>query len=592
MRRYALVSLLLCGMCILFVSITPGVEAQSPLPPPPIGDALVPPPPPPALAADDDAFRGLSQYMAGHVAVQVVLPESNGAIDPSTEDWTPAQVERIGKDIQAALDWWAAMLPHANLRFSVRLDVVPTSYEPIRYGLSEEHLWISDALGRLGFRNGSAFDRVYAAGYKLRDEMGADWATTIFIVNSERHATGYFSDGYFAYAYIGGPFMVVTSDVGAYGAERMAPIVAHELGHIFGALDQYAVARVPCTERSGYLNVPTTNSQYGNCGTTFPSIMLEPISAFADNRIDPSALAQVGYVDSNGDGLIDPLATTPSLDLLDVVGLANSQRPILAGTAREVGYPAPFQTPASIHTLSAIEYRVAGSDWQRIPAADGAYDSRNEPFEIELPLYDGDHTIELRAVNSAGRTSPPLTRRVFVSGVGAAPAYAADAPAFVAAPQVAFSLSAPADTNALQISADPLFTAAEWQPFTPEYVQPLAPVDGAQTFYVRFRDSAGRVSLAFTLPVTLDTTPPTGSAVVDLNHGRLLLSAVDHGAGVVAVEVQSADTHPIWLPYSSNLELSEVALPVQVRFRDGAGNLSALQEASVGYFVHLPLVTR
>lgn len=591
MRRYAVTLLLLCSICSLFALHTPHARAQT-TPPPPIGDALVPPPPPPALAADDEAFRGLSQYMAGHVAVRIVLPESNGAVDPSTEDWTPAQITRIQQDVQAALDWWATLLPQANLRFSVRLDVVPTAYEPIHHGLTEEQLWISDALGRLGFRNGSHFDRAYAAGYSLRDELDADWATTIFVVNSEQNPSGYFRDGYFAYAYIGGPFMVLTSDVGAYGEHRLAPIAAHELGHIFGALDQYAVARVPCTERSGYLNAPTTNSQYANCGTNFPSIMLEPIGAFLNNQIDPSALAQIGYVDGNGDGLIDPLATTPSLDLFDIVGLANSQRPILAGTAREVGYPAPLQTPASIHTLSAIEYRVAGSVWQRIPAADGAYDSRNEPFEVELPLYDGDYTVELRAVNSVGRTSPVLTRRVFVSGVGAAPAYAVDAPAFVTTPHVAFHLSAPADTAGVQISTDPLFTDAAWQPYQAELFQTLPPHDSAQTFYVRFRDASGRMSLAFAAPVVFDTTPPTGSAVVDPHQRRLLLNAVDSGAGVVAVEIQSADSHPVWLPYSASLDLPEMTLPLQVRFRDGAGNLSPLQEATVAHQVYLPLLSR
>ncbi len=592
MRRISFLPLLVSGLCLLLIIGAPGANAQPQLPPPPIGDALIPPPPPPTLASGAETARGLSQYLAGHVAVRLVLPESNGALDPSQEDWTPAQIERIRQDVEAALDWWAELLPQANLRFSVRLDVVPTAYEPIRYGLSEEQLWIGDVLGQLGFRNGTYFDRAYAAAYSLRDELDADWATTIFVVNSEQHPSGYFRDGYFAYAYIGGPFMVATSDVGAYGANRMAPIVAHELGHIFGALDQYAVARVPCTERSGYLNAPTTNSQYGRCGTNFPSIMLEPISAFTNRAIDPSALAQLGYVDTNGDGVIDPLSTTPSLDLADLVSLASSQRPILAGTAREVGYPAPFQTPASIHTLSAIEYRIDGSAWQRIPPGDGAYDSQSEPFEVELPLYDGNYNVEVRAVNSAGRTSPLITRRVLVSGVGPQPAYAVEAPAYVTEPQVALHLSAPSDTSAMQISTDALFAGAEWQPFTADYSRSLPPLEGTHIFYARFRDSVGRPSLAFALPVMLDTLPPEGSAIVDPTRRRLLLNASDLGTGVVAVEVQSAGMAAIWLPYSTELDLSEMALPVYVRFRDGIGNVSTLQEASVAHFVHLPLMSR
>jgi hypothetical protein len=528
--------------------------------------------------------------MAGHVAVRVVLPESNGAIDPSQEDWTPAQIEHVRAEVQAALNWWADLLPQANVRFTVRLEVAPSAYEPIRYGLAEEGLWISSTLANLGFRGGNYFDQAYAAAYRMRDEVGADWATTIFIVNSERNPSGYFRDGYFAYAYIGGPFMVVTSDVGAYGAARMAPIVAHELGHIFGALDQYAVARVPCTERSGYLNMPTTNSQYGNCGSQLPSIMLEPIGAYANRQIDPSALAQVGYLDSNGDGVIDPLDTTPKLDLVDIVGLAGSQRPILAGAAREVGYPAPLQVPASIHSISAIEYRVGGSAWQRIPSADGAYDSRSERFEVELPLYDGTYTIELRALNSAGRASPAVSRTVLVSGVGPQPPYAVEAPAYVAEPQVTFHLSAPPETPAIQISADPLFGSAEWQPFTTDYAKPLPPEDGTQTFYARFQDAEGRASLAFALPITLDTMPPTGSAALDLTTGRLLLDAHDAGSGVAEVEIRGANSAPTWHPYQPGIALPAAPASVQVRFRDGAGNVSPLQNAEPRYFVRLPLV--
>ena len=48
--------------------------------------------------------------------------------------------------------------------------------------------------------------------------------TTIFVANSAADANGNFADGMFAYAYIGGPFLVLTSDVGAYGTDQMTPI--------------------------------------------------------------------------------------------------------------------------------------------------------------------------------------------------------------------------------------------------------------------------------------------------------------------------------------------------------------------------------
>ena len=89
-----------------------------------------------------------------------------------------------------------------------------------------------------------------------------------------------FRSGHFAYAYINGPFLVITSDAGPYGTHELSQVVAHEFGHIFGALDQYAAAGVPCAQQSGYLAIPTSNSQWNNCGTKNISIMLEPLSAY------------------------------------------------------------------------------------------------------------------------------------------------------------------------------------------------------------------------------------------------------------------------------------------------------------------------
>jgi len=76
----------------------------------------------------------------------------------------------------------------------------------------------------------------------------------------------------------------------------------------------YAAAATPCTQQSGYLAVPTTNSQANNCGSHFICIMLEPIEAYAAGQIDPSALGQVGYHDSDGNGIPDPLDTKPATE--------------------------------------------------------------------------------------------------------------------------------------------------------------------------------------------------------------------------------------------------------------------------------------
>lgn len=580
---------------LLLLGLGAGQSQAQTLPDPPAlphHDALIAPPPSPALAsgAPDDP-RGPSQFMAGHVAVRVVLPESDGSIDPSTEDWSPELLAQIEAQIRQSLDWWAEQLPQANLRFSVRFQVVSIPYEPIRYGLAEEGRWIGAALDRLGYPGSSYFDQAYAAAFDLRDELGADWATTIIVANSAQNGIGYFRDGYFAYAYINGPFMVLTSDVGAYGTRNMAPIVAHELGHIFGALDQYYAARVACDQRSGYLDAPTTNSQYGGCGTQLPSIMLDPVTAYSAGQIDPSALAQLGYHDSDGDGLIDPLDTAPIVELEDLQLMAATGRPILSGTSRDLGFPAPWQATVSINTIQAIEYRVPGSDWQRAIPGDSAFDSGRESFSAELALYDGIYQVELRAVNSAGVASASIIRQVVVSGLGEAPTYTAKTVALTNAAPILLELAAPAGTSGVQISEDPGFAGALWQPFSPQTQYALQGQDGAKAVYVRFRDANGRASLAQRLDVTLDTTPPSGSAAFDLARGRLLLNADDATSGVTAVEIQSGGTIT-WQPYQAVISLDQPPATLVVRFRDKVGNISAPYFAEARYVVSLPLVTQ
>ena len=150
---------------------------------------------------------------------------------------------------------------------------------------------------------------------------------------------GRFAGEHFAYAYVNGPFMVITSDAGPYGIDQMDTVVAHELGHIFGALDQYASAGTPCTQRSGYLSVPTTNSQAGSCGTHEPSIMLEPLTAFVRGDIDRSALGQLGYRDGDGDSIPDPLDTAPAIQA-------------------QISQPAAGQTPCTVGIAAPVDART------------------------------------------------------------------------------------------------------------------------------------------------------------------------------------------------------------------------------------------
>src|SRR5262249_8136607 len=202
------------------------------------GDALQPPPQRAAVAAAGDFKPSLFQptaFLAGRVAVQLIFVESDGSKEPSTKDWTDAQVKLANSQIVTALAWWRARLPNARIEFDLTSRIVPSGYEPIDHDLSTEGQWVGDTLSRMGFTASNYFEQAYSADDSLRRARQADWATTIFIVNSTGKTNGRFADGHFAYAYVGGPFLVITSDAGPYGATQLTPVVAHEFGHIFGA---------------------------------------------------------------------------------------------------------------------------------------------------------------------------------------------------------------------------------------------------------------------------------------------------------------------------------------------------------------------
>lgn len=581
--RLLLAPLFLLSLCS---AITPARAADSPH-----GDALIPPRPASTLsAAGAPAVDQPSAFMAGRVAVQLLFVESDGAAEPSTEDWTSAQIADIQARIGEALEWWRARLPAARLSFDLTARSVGSRYEPIVHTLGDESLWISDTLAQMGYTGASHFDQAYAADDALRRTRGADWATTIFVVNSAADADGSFADGYFAYAYIGGPFLVVTSDVGLYGTQQISPIVAHEFGHIFGALDQYAAAGTPCNQRSGYLAMPTTNSQDNDCGTHFDSIMLNPVPAYQSGMIDASALGQLGYRDADGDGRPDPLDTTPALQFT-IRQPPGGGQPGAIGQASDQPYPAPLENPITINTVSLVECQIDGGPWFALPPADGGYDSAAEPISATLPLYDGAHQIALRARNSVGSLSAPASASVTVQGVGAQPSYTAAVPGVSKTTAITVNLGAPIGASA-QISEDPLFAGAAWVAASAGARVQLGASDGLHTLYIRFRDSAGHEAQPITRRVLLDREPPLGRGIIrPASPPQLELSAYDSGSGVVAMAIgASRDTPGEWVPFLPSSALPAGSERVWAYLRDAAGNVSSPFLVQGSYLLYLPLI--
>ncbi|RPJ42950.1 MAG: hypothetical protein EHM19_09635, partial [Candidatus Latescibacterota bacterium] len=293
-----------------------------------VGDALEPPDYGPAGKEEDLRAAGPlgagywdgSEYFLGRVGVVVVLVESDGTEEPSTEDWTAAEEALVLAGVGEAMDWWAARAPGRRLEFHFEIHTgVPVAREPIRMAQRDEEIWIGDALESLGFSSANVFrgTRDLASAFQEREKL--DWTFTIYVVDSSEDEDGMFSDGFFAYAYLGGPYMVLTLDNDGWGAENLASVCAHETGHIFYALDQYYAAHVPCDRVAGYLGRETRNSEYGSCGENEAACIMRS-RPLASASLSETARGQVGWADSNGDGIPDPLGAPPEIEVRDSSG--------------------------------------------------------------------------------------------------------------------------------------------------------------------------------------------------------------------------------------------------------------------------------
>jgi hypothetical protein len=153
----------------------------------------------------------------------------------------------------------------------------------------------------------------------VRTTFQTDWAFAVFVVDSLNDPDGKFANGLSAYAYLNGPFVIMTYDNGGWGFDKMDFVMAHEMGHIFGAQDQYkdltrGFFTSECSKSSGFLQVPNENQDLwiGNCKSDIDSIMRSSYSAYKGSLIDEYAKGQVGWWDKNPkNGILDPLDRKP-----------------------------------------------------------------------------------------------------------------------------------------------------------------------------------------------------------------------------------------------------------------------------------------
>jgi hypothetical protein len=352
-------------------------------------------------ASPDDT----GEYMLGEVLVSVVLLESNGQIDSSSEDWQAQTIARVKQNVTEGLQWWEDLLAaqqsvHSlefKLDFTFADNPIATGYEPISRKSDDFVLWIEDFFAEVGLTGTESYsDRIRQFNHAQRLAHETNWAFTIFVVSAEHDADGRFDTaGSFSqsFAFAGGRFFVTNS-------LRPASSIAHEAAHMFWAMDEYAGSRTYFDQR-GYYNTQNLNAFDGhpNAASRVRSIMDSSAIGYSTHDVSPSALETIGWRDSDDDGIFDVLDVhhllvgagdfDPQLRQYHFQGYAQVQtlpnlNPSGSGNAMTIGQ------------IDRVEVRYGDSAWQTV-AEPRAYRAEVD-FTVTIP--DRVTRIEVRAVDS------------------------------------------------------------------------------------------------------------------------------------------------------------------------------------------------
>jgi hypothetical protein len=435
--------------------------------------------PPPGVSSKPATVH-TSAYLIGDVAVGVIFPESgtNG-----TENWTPDEKKGAITEIDEGLKLWSDAMPvgaNPRLNFIVgdvnlnleknSLDYLPDSapisnpdLEPISMNSFDAYQWINNVLSSYSKApystdpepaegtSQAATNRMYhyINAFRNKLDVQADWGFIVFVVDSSSDYDHKFNNGDFYYSDLYGPYTIVSYDKDApndslYG-NKLNLVISREVAHIFGASYHDGCSYIPPSTppKFGYLAIGDTNCDKtdGLMGTLSTGMTTDP---------DIVTQQQVGWRDSDGNGIFDPVDTNPVVTMtpfedptkktqLDykndathtykVFDVPYSAAPCDAVNADQCYWLLRGSVSLTINTVASVKFQVdGGPTWNSAIAGydstdvGALFDTDYEYYYFDAPqspatLTGGQHTISVQATNSVGNQSTIVTDKVTVYGV-------------------------------------------------------------------------------------------------------------------------------------------------------------------------------
>jgi FG-GAP-like repeat len=275
-------------------------------------------PPPPGARAAVAAAAPTSGYLEGTVAVGIIIVEG-----PTADlKFSDAERTKVVAEVQNGLSFYATTNPVAGISFAYDIQIVTVATPPDPNAADLEALWRDPAMGALGFSADWAGVTAYVED--IRNRFGTRWTYCGFFTK--------YPLGWFAYASIGGPRLVMQYANDGWGPDNIDRVFAHETGHIFGCPDEYANSNCNCGGTWGRFGIANGNCENCASGGGVPCLMKG--NTFAVCGYTPSHLGWApqllvrNYGYNAGGWRVDQhprfLADTTSDGRADIVGFGNA----------------------------------------------------------------------------------------------------------------------------------------------------------------------------------------------------------------------------------------------------------------------------